>query len=174
MGNHISYLDIPVIMSTHPSIFVAKNEISTWPIFSSASKAASTIFVKRGSKKAINVLREGLEKQVLNNNRHVVIFPSGTTSANEEKPWKKTLFHIAKDLSIKVQPFKLSYTSPQKVAFLEKDLLLPHLYNQTGTSNINVTIEFGKPTMITEPKKQAQILRQWTQNKTSNNHYETF
>ena len=38
VSNHLSYLDIPVLGSTLNGRFIAKNEISNWPIFGYLSK----------------------------------------------------------------------------------------------------------------------------------------
>ena len=48
VGNHISYFDIVLLMSTVPGIsFVAKKELASWPIFGHAAKKTKTIFVQR-------------------------------------------------------------------------------------------------------------------------------
>ena len=44
VSNHISYLDIPVLGSALNGRFIAKNEISNWPIFGYLSKVGNTIF----------------------------------------------------------------------------------------------------------------------------------
>ncbi len=46
--NHISYLDIPLVMRIIPEAsFVSKSEVAAWPIIGLAAKRIETIFVKR-------------------------------------------------------------------------------------------------------------------------------
>ena len=45
--NHLSYLDIVVLSSIRPCIFVAKRDVAAWPLFGWLARAAGTIFVDR-------------------------------------------------------------------------------------------------------------------------------
>ena len=47
VSNHLSYLDIPVLGSILNGRFIAKNEMSNWPIFGYLSKVGNTIFINR-------------------------------------------------------------------------------------------------------------------------------
>ena len=78
VSNHQSYLDIVIIASVFPTLFVAKTEVSRWPLFGWLTKLGGTIFVDRedprsGVKCAYRVssaLRDGVNVQV---------FPEATT-----------------------------------------------------------------------------------------------
>ena len=78
VSNHQSYLDIIIIASAFPTLFVAKAEVSRWPLFGWLSRLGGTIFVDRedprsGVKCAYRVsraLRDGVSVQV---------FPEATT-----------------------------------------------------------------------------------------------
>ena len=48
--NHISYLDILILGSKVNAIFVAKSEISNWPIINKLTAVGKTIFVRRKSR----------------------------------------------------------------------------------------------------------------------------
>ena len=45
VSNHLSYLDIPILGSTLKGRFVAKNEISSWPLAGFLSKVGNTILL---------------------------------------------------------------------------------------------------------------------------------
>src|SRR6185503_19627542 len=67
VGNHISYVDIPLLMSTViNSSFVAKQELRFWPVFGAAAKRIDTVFVQRNSgasrKSARRSVAEALRK----------------------------------------------------------------------------------------------------------------
>ena len=47
VANHISWIDIIVIQSIKPSIFVAKSDVSSWPLFGWVAQMTGTIFIKR-------------------------------------------------------------------------------------------------------------------------------
>jgi 1-acyl-sn-glycerol-3-phosphate acyltransferase len=47
VGNHLSYLDIIVLSSIRPCVFVAKRDVAAWPFFGWLARAAGTIFIDR-------------------------------------------------------------------------------------------------------------------------------
>lgn len=51
-GNHVSYLDIPIIASCLDVTFVAKAEVADWPLFGFLAQIAQTAFIERRPSKA--------------------------------------------------------------------------------------------------------------------------
>src|SRR5215472_4001015 len=47
VSNHLSYIDILLISSITPAIFVAKREVKGWPVFGMFAKMGGTLFVDR-------------------------------------------------------------------------------------------------------------------------------
>ena len=45
VSNHVSWLDISVISSVTPVIFVAKQEVAGWPLFGLLAKLRRSVFV---------------------------------------------------------------------------------------------------------------------------------
>ena len=161
VGNHISYLDIALLMKACPDFsFVAKHEISRWPVFGPGAKAAQTIFVKRENNSSRIAVREAIG-QAFKNNRRVVIFPSGTTCMNESKPWKKGAFEIAKDHQVLIQPFRISYTPLRTVAYIDKDFFPFHLYQVACNPNIQAHIEFHSPVAVNNPVEDCADWSRW-------------
>ena len=110
VGNHVSYLDILLLMAVNPNIaFLAKKEVRSWPILGLAAVRVGTLFVDRESKHDRERLRVQLGEQLLKNKSQLVIFPSGTTTLKEEKMWKKGIFEIAQHYNIPVQLFIINY-----------------------------------------------------------------
>src|SRR5438876_7966956 len=64
VSNHLSYLDIVVLSSIRPCVFVAKHDVARWPLFGWLAHAAGTIFVDRerrfSSRKAVEVVRQAI------------------------------------------------------------------------------------------------------------------
>src|SRR5262249_40072572 len=79
VSNHLSYLDIIVLSSIRPCVFVAKCDVARWPLFGWLARAAGTIFVDRDRRfcgtKAIDLIRQAIAGGSL-----VVLFPEGTGS----------------------------------------------------------------------------------------------
>ena len=79
MTNHQTYLDITLLASLHPCVFVSKAEIAHWPVVGWMTKMAGTVFVERGrggSAAAASVGMLAAAKAGV----PVVFFPEGTTS----------------------------------------------------------------------------------------------
>lgn len=159
VGNHISYVDIVLLMETVPSIaFVAKKEISYWPIFGNAARATQTILVKREnteSRKAARVaIEEGLRRQ-----QRIAIFPSGTTCIDEKKAWRRGAFELAKENQVMIQPFRISYLPLRPVAYIDDDFFPVHIFKLMRLKNLKAQIEFHDPVEVTDP--QADCDRWW-------------
>jgi 1-acyl-sn-glycerol-3-phosphate acyltransferase len=162
VGNHISYLDIPLLMSIVPGIsFVAKSELKSWPVFGSAAKKIDTVFVTRESNNSRNLAKESI-KQALLDKKRVVIFPSGTTCTEEAKPWRKGAFEIAKASNTMIQPFRISYSPLRAVAYIDKDFFPTHLYNLFAVEKIKAQIEFHTPVEVIEPVTDCLRWHYWS------------
>ena len=102
ISNHASYLDIIILGSLFKTSFVAKKEISKWPLFGILAKLQNTIFIDRrisSLKNQENKIMEHLSKK-----KNLVIFPEGTSSdGNKVLPFKSSLFNIfEKNLNAKI------------------------------------------------------------------------
>lgn len=78
IANHLSYLDIVVLASLSPCVFVAKVEIARMPVLGWMTTNAGTVYVERGrggsAVRAGNAMKEAVEAGL-----PVVFFPEGTT-----------------------------------------------------------------------------------------------
>jgi len=162
VGNHMSYLDIPVLMSQVPVVFLGKEEISRWPLFGAAGRRAGMVYVQRESdgsrRQAVRAIAECLETRGLS----MGLFPSGTTTLLEQRPWRTGAFRMAKEGRFQVQPFRLTYHPLHRVAFVGKDRLLPHLYRLLQAGPSKAKIEFGAPRFVDDPECTARDLRAWS------------
>ncbi|MFD1261213.1 lysophospholipid acyltransferase family protein [Entomomonas asaccharolytica] len=89
VANHISWLDILVIFTVLKPRFVAKKEISHWPIIGRLTKLGDTVFIERENKRHIMQVNQQLAKELTNGNC-IAVFPESTTSdglaVNKFKP----------------------------------------------------------------------------------------
>lgn len=163
VGNHIGYLDIAILMAAIPGInFVAKKQLSQWPVFGSAARAMNTIFVDRGSTSSRSTAREALKNGLVSGKR-VVVFPSGTTTLTESKSWRYGAFEIAEQLQVPVQPFRLTYTPLRTCAYIDNDFFPWQLYKLARTRKIKTYLEFTEPQIIRSAQNECVKWQRWTQ-----------
>ncbi len=109
VGNHISWLDILVLLSVCPAIFVAKSEIRGWPLVGWLCARVGTLFIERGrrtsARRTSKTMSDALRRGTL-----VCIFPEGTTTEGlGVARFHSALFQPAVDTGAAVQPFALRY-----------------------------------------------------------------
>ena len=102
ISNHASYLDIIILGSLFKTSFIAKKEISKWPLLGILAKLQNTIFIDRRVSSLKN--QENQIIKHLNEKKNLVIFPEGTSSdGNRVLPFKSSLFNIfEKNLNSKI------------------------------------------------------------------------
>ncbi len=162
VGNHIGYIDIPLLMSAVPEIsFVAKEELAGWPVFGEGAKRMDTIFVKRESPTSRGAARASLVHAITEQRKAMVIFPSGTTSLAESTAWKLGAFRLAEDTGAILQPFRLSYHPLRTAAFIDDDSFLIHLLKTCATKSIRATLEFAAPEKVSHPLAACESWRRW-------------
>lgn len=114
VANHISWLDIFVINTWQPCRFVAKADIRGWPLLGWLCERAGTIFIERGSLRAVRRIYEHLVHR-LQCGEPVAFFPEGTTSEQGTVlPFHANLFEAAIEAQVPVQPFALRYLDAGK------------------------------------------------------------
>ena len=162
VGNHVSYLDIPVLLNSISDLsFVSKSEVKSWPIIGKAAVKGRTIFVERNSNQSRTNAKDLVAKVLIENKQKIVIFPSGTTSINESSIWRKGAFEIAKNNSVKIQPFRLKYSPIRAAAYIGKDNLLVHMYKLFKLNKVEVILEFHEPVFINDILKDCAYWKNW-------------
>ena len=112
VSNHISWLDIFVILACYPVSFIAKEDISGWPILGSLVRLSGTLFIDRGRKKSLKVIFKKIERSSDNSKKKsYAFFPEGTTSVGETiMPFYSGLFSLAVESPrYKILPVVIQY-----------------------------------------------------------------
>lgn len=159
LGNHISYLDIIVLMAVHPQVvFLAKKEVGMWPIIGPTARRVNTLFVDR-SLKDKNLVRRQISSQLLESDAHLVVFPSGTTTLHEEVPWKKGMFEIALENNIPIQAFKVSYSHSRDCAYIDDDTMLLQMRRIMRIEGKQAYFEWLGQFKAIDPEQDAEKVR---------------
>ena len=113
VSNHVSWLDICIIGSVLPVNFVAKADISGWPILGFLAKLQKTLFIKRDRRSDTANQRNAMQDRLLDGSR-LLLFPEGTTGDGTIVfPFKSSLFAAAEvpenDNPIPIQPLSLAF-----------------------------------------------------------------
>lgn len=162
LGNHLSYLDIPLLMAAVPGIsFVAKKEIGDWPLFGDGARAMQTIFVQRECSERRGAAKAAIGEGLIEGKR-IALFPSGTTNLTKTE-WRRGAFEVAKSQGAKIQPFRIRYTPARTAAFIDDDALLPHLINLIRTKQVVASIEFHAPVTVSEPSDCCRKWQRWAE-----------
>ncbi len=162
VGNHVSYLDIPVLGSLLPGIFVAKSEVAGWPGIGFIARLARTVFVERKRTEAARQKRDLSDR--LARGIPLIIFPEGTSDdGNRVLPFKSTLFSIAEaeinGQPVMVQPVAIAYTRcfGVPIGYLWRHFfawygdmdLAPHLWEVLHMGRLTVEVTFLEPHTLT-------------------------
>lgn len=166
-ANHLSYLDIWVLGSLYPSIFVAKREISRWPVFGWVARAAGTLFVDRNVPR--DVLRVGRAMtEHLAADICLTVFPEGGTSQGELiRPFMSSILEPAARAGVPCYAASISYETPGAADPPSKTIcwsggrppFLRHLVRLMQLSCIEASVSFSKvPVRSTDRKELARRL----------------
>ncbi|MFQ5436571.1 MAG: lysophospholipid acyltransferase family protein, partial [Anaerolineae bacterium] len=91
--NHVTYLDILVLVSVAPMRFLAKDEVKNWPIVGLAAKAIGCAFVKREDKSSREAARASVAQ--LETFPPIALYPEGKRGPGHELlPFRYGAFDI--------------------------------------------------------------------------------
>lgn len=79
VANHVSWTDILALSSLYPLVFLAKREVSAWPVLGFLARLQGTVFVDRANRRAIPLVNQALAER-LRRGEDVVVFAEGTSS----------------------------------------------------------------------------------------------
>ena len=164
--NHLSYLDVVVLSSIRPCVFVAKRDVAAWPLFGWLARAAGTIFVDRehrlSSPRVVNLVRDAIAAGSL-----VVLFPEGTSlDGTTVLPFKSALLESAVQLRCPLAPASIQYaldhgSVADEVCYWRDMTLLPHLLNLFFKREIRSNCSFSPPRIRAGNRKEiARELRE--------------
>jgi 1-acyl-sn-glycerol-3-phosphate acyltransferase len=109
VANHVSWMDITLMHSRHVVGFVAKAEISRWPLIGWLASRAGTIYHHRGSNESLSGVMHQMV-HCLQSGQAVGVFPEGrTTDGLSVHTFHARIFQAAVAAPATVQPVALRY-----------------------------------------------------------------
>ncbi len=178
VSNHLSYVDVIVLSSLAPGVFVAKSEVRRWPVLGVLARLAGTVFVDRARPgdlpRALDALR-GVRREGCG----IYVFPEGTSTRGDTVlPFRSALLDLAARDGLDVTCIALRYATEadlaggrgagpradEAVCWWGRMTLVPHLLRLLGLPRIHgcVTIA-AERAADTDRKRMAARLRQTVQ-----------
>lgn len=131
-SNHMSYLDVLVLSSVRPQVFLAKDEVKGWPLFGSFARWAGSVFIDRRKRSEVSAktaqFREAVEAGL-----PVTVFLEGTTTdGTTVRPFRTALLEPAIRSDWPVTPCTLHYEASgakasDTICYHGEMTLVPHL-----------------------------------------------
>ena len=135
--NHISYLDILILLSYFKGRFTATKDIRKWPILGWTIAMLGHIFIERGKKESYEKINNAVKDNT------IIIFPEGHTSpGNTIKEFKDGAFVAAIKNNASILPVVIKYNN-KKAAWDGGISLIPHLWKLYDLK-IEATMSVGK------------------------------
>jgi 1-acyl-sn-glycerol-3-phosphate acyltransferase len=150
VANHISWLDIFVLMSVRPARFVGKSELRRWPLMGTLITRVGTLYVERARRHNTHqVNRRAAE--ALASGDVLAIFPEGTTTDGTSLlPFHGSLLQPIVDAEGHVLPVAIRYSTPDGLhsaaaAYVGDTSILESFWRLTGEPALVVDLHIAPP-----------------------------
>jgi 1-acyl-sn-glycerol-3-phosphate acyltransferase len=163
VSNHVSWADILVIGTIMPVAFVAKREVSIWPLVGVAARLQRTVFVDRTRRQQTGAAIAEMLKR-LTDGVSVVLFAEGTSSdGNRVLPFRSALVGVVSDAAAHqdfggkfvIQPMSIAYTGQHGipmgrqhrplVAWYGNLDFMPHFKEFIALGAVDAVVSYGEP-----------------------------
>jgi 1-acyl-sn-glycerol-3-phosphate acyltransferase len=160
VANHLSYVDIVILASRAEGVFVARGDLSGWPILGRLSRSVDTLYVDRQNRRDLPRIGSSMET-MLREGRGVYLFPEGTSTGGETiLPFKPAILDLAARNAIPVWHAAISYTTPpgatsasQAVCWWGDMTFFKHLVNLTRLPGFEARLSFGDAPLQSRDRK---------------------
>ena len=148
-ANHVSWLDVCVLMAACPTRFVAKAEMGRWPILGILCRNTNTLFIER-SKRSDTIRINQQIGDVLKASERVTVFPEGTTTNGKQlNHFHASLLQPAVTANALLYPVAICYrnvtgTICEEAAYIDSSLIVS-LQNILRQASITVELTFTEP-----------------------------
>lgn len=121
ISNHLSYLDMLILLSQYRTSFITSKEIKETPFLGQICELAGCYYTDRKDKKNIHQEVKDI-KIAIQKGETITFFPEATsTNAEEIKRFRKPFFYPAQELKIPVTTITLNYRFINDMPFSKKN-----------------------------------------------------
>lgn len=163
VSNHLSYLDILVLGSLTPAVFVSKADVRSWPVFGWLAALAGTVFIERERRLHVGAVNAQIQS-ALDDGMLVVIFPEGTSSPGAEVlPFRSPLLEPVAGGTHHITVGRLQYSlqdgdAANEACYWGDHSFFPHLLNLLGKSSLHAKVHFAPYGPSTADRKELAKL----------------
>ena len=174
-ANHVSWSDITVLGSIADVSFIAKSEMSGWPLIGWLSRLQRTVFVERERRRRSGEQATEIAGR-MSGGDVMVLFAEGTTADGTiVLPFKSTLFgaagmmHSSGHETVWIQPVAIAYTRLHGLpmgrqhrgiaAWIGDQDLVPHIRGLLAAPAIDVEVHFGEPIAFAKGGNRKEAAR---------------
>ena len=150
VANHISFLDILAIATVSPARFVAKAELTRWPVVGPLTRRLGVIPIRRESLRDLpSVVSDAADG--LRAGDHVGLFPEGTTRCGRGGGrFRPAIFQAAVQTGVPVQPVVVSFHTPDgaispAAAFIGSDNIADTMGRVLRAQGLTVHVRLCEP-----------------------------
>lgn len=176
-ANHASWVDITVLGSLIPLSFIAKSEVSGWPVFGLLARLQRTVFVNRTRRTETGQAADEIAERMTAGDA-MVLFAEGTSNdGNCVLPFRSALLGAATraigdadGAAVWVQPLSIAYQGfyglPMGRAHRPHvawygDMELPgHLWGIFTRGALDVIVTWGEPVLVDKTTDRKALTRE--------------
>jgi lyso-ornithine lipid O-acyltransferase len=176
VSNHISWVDIVVMASIAPMVFVAKSDVASWPLIGAAAKVQKVVFVDRTRRQQTPATVREIAGR-LSDGHPVVLFAEGTSSdGNRVLPFRSALIGAVETAcndtglgEVTLQPMSICYTAFHAIPMGRQrrplvawygDLdFFPHFSGFLARGVVDVVVSFGEPIAVGAGHDRKDVTR---------------
>ena len=165
VANHLSYFDIAALSAAMPLAFVARGDVTRWPLFGPMSQWGGAIYVDRSSLAGASAAASEISAR-LALSIPMVLFPEATSSdGSEVLRFRSRLFCPAAEMRAPITPAAVRYlfedgphgpVAEREACFYGDHELMSHLWKVLELPKFTAYIRFGEPRMYGDPREAAQ------------------
>lgn len=166
--NHLSYLDVLMMVCQTGCGFVARGDLEHWPIIGPMCKRLDVLFIDRASKRD-TVRVNDLIAHTIAQGDGICVFPESRIYCGRDvEPFKSSLIEPAIKLSMPIHYATVSYETPpgsppasRIISWWRPEPFFFHVARQLKNRGCTATITFGEaPLQSGDRKKLANDLRE--------------
>lgn len=151
VSNHVSFLDILVLHAACYCRFVAKADVSRWPLIGTLATGAGTLYLRREARRDAMRMLHGMV-EALGRGEVLALFPEGTTGdGSTVLPFHSGLIQAAISAGAPVQPAALKFveghaSAPSRsAAYIRDQSLVGSIWRALRARGLRAVVAFGAP-----------------------------